>query len=125
MPSYVFVNDSGLIVGGLTSSVAMDVSPWCPEGASVHLVPSLPQKQDCMYWFKNGVMTEGDPYMPPLSLADIARNTRNTLLKESDWVMLPDVPQGIKDLWVSYRQALRDITDQPGFPTEIVWPIKP
>ena len=63
--------------------------------------------------------------MPPLSLADIARNTRNTLLKESDWVMLPDVPQGIKDLWVSYRQALRDITDQAGFPTEIVWPDKP
>lgn len=125
MPSYIFVNETGLIVGGITTSAVMDVTSWCPEGASVHSVPSLPQKHDCMYWFKDGDITEGDLYTPLLSLADIARTTRDTLLKESDWVMLPDVPQGIKDLWISYRQALRDITDQPGFPTEILWPTKP
>ncbi len=27
--------------------------------------------------------------------------------------------------WITYRQALRDITSQPGFPTSVTWPIKP
>ncbi len=40
----------------------------------------------------------------------IIRNKRNELLKESDWTQLPDVNIS-KEEWVTYRQALRDITD--------------
>lgn len=39
----------------------------------------------------------------------IIRNKRNELLKESDWTQLPDVNIS-KEEWVTYRQALRDIT---------------
>jgi hypothetical protein len=46
-------------------------------------------------------------------------------LKASDWTQLPDVPQATKDLWTPYRQALRDITDQPGYPHNIDWPTPP
>lgn len=60
------------------------------------------------------------------ALADqIARTARNELLAASDWTQLPDVPLETKAAWAEYRQALRDITEQPGYPDSIVWPIPP
>tara|TARA_R100000657_G_C4540796_1_gene17350 strand:- start:42 stop:395 length:354 start_codon:yes stop_codon:yes gene_type:complete len=38
------------------------------------------------------------------------RAKRNELLKETDWVAGTDVPQNLKDVWLTYRQELRDIT---------------
>jgi hypothetical protein len=54
-----------------------------------------------------------------------ARQKRDQLLKESDWTQNPDVPESTSSRWVVYRQALRDITEQPGYPMEIVWPEPP
>lgn len=53
------------------------------------------------------------------------RFTRNRLLLASDWTQLPDVPQTTKDLWAAYRQALRGITEQSGFPQTVTWPTAP
>lgn len=50
---------------------------------------------------------------------------RASLLLASDWTQLPDVPVATRQLWVTYRQALRDVTDQPGYPFEIEWPTPP
>jgi hypothetical protein len=52
------------------------------------------------------------------------RDERNRLLQESDWTQLPDVPIDTKEAWATYRQALRDVTDQPD-PFNIVWPVAP
>lgn len=52
------------------------------------------------------------------------RNRRDRLLQESDWTQLPDVNIPEKEAWAIYRQALRDITDQPD-PNNIVWPSHP
>ena len=60
-----------------------------------------------------------------LDLEKNVKAQRNYLLKESDWTQLPDVPQSMKDTWATYRQALRDITAQPGFPKTVNWPDKP
>lgn len=49
---------------------------------------------------------------------------RNELLEKSDWTQLPDVPVD-KKAWASYRQKLRDITLQAGFPSSIEWPVAP
>lgn len=49
---------------------------------------------------------------------------RNILLSESDWTQLPDVTCD-KVAWATYRQSLRDLTLQPGYPFEIIWPEKP
>lgn len=53
------------------------------------------------------------------------RSKRNNLLKETDFIFLEDgqATKESKDLFVIYRQELRDITDQPI--DEIVWPVKP
>lgn len=66
------------------------------------------------------------PYVPNLELiAAQVRSQRDALLAQSDWTQLPDVPQAIKAKWATYRQALRDIPLQSGFPTAVVWPVKP
>ena len=53
-----------------------------------------------------------------------ARTKRNKLLQDCDWTQVADAPVD-KIAWQSYRQALRDITEQAGFPLEIEWPVKP
>jgi hypothetical protein len=50
---------------------------------------------------------------------------RKAKLVASDWTQLPDVPISTKAAWATYRQALRDITTQAGYPTEITWPTPP
>ncbi len=47
---------------------------------------------------------------------------RNILLSESDVYALAD---RITDEWRTYRQALRDVPLQAGFPDNITWPVKP
>lgn len=52
------------------------------------------------------------------------RTDRNLLLEQSDWTQLPDA--GVDQFaWAEYRQALRDIPQQAGFPSEVDWPAKP
>lgn len=52
------------------------------------------------------------------------RNTRNQLLKDSDWTQITDVPVD-QAAWATYRQALRDVTIQEAFPYNIEWPTQP
>lgn len=54
-----------------------------------------------------------------------ARTQRNTKLVETDWTQAADVPQVIKDSYAPYRQALRDLPTQSGFPNQVVWPDAP
>lgn len=52
-----------------------------------------------------------------------ARNLRTSLLTATDWTANSDVTMTAE--MAAYRQALRDITDQDGFPNDITWPTKP
>lgn len=65
------------------------------------------------------------PYVPTAAQQAVAQ--RNVLLAESDWTQLADVPLPAEEkaAWAAYRQQLRDITAQPGFPNSIIWPVKP
>jgi hypothetical protein len=51
------------------------------------------------------------------------RAKRDSLLQETDWMALSDVTMSAA--MTTYRQALRDITDQEGFPYSVTWPTKP
>jgi len=51
------------------------------------------------------------------------RSTRNSLISKSDWMGCSDVV--MSDEWRQYRQELRDITTQEGFPHNINWPEEP
>ena len=57
-------------------------------------------------------------------LAFEVRKERDIRLRGSDWAILEDTPTD-KVVWQTYRQALRDVPQQEGFPQEIIWPEKP
>jgi hypothetical protein len=56
--------------------------------------------------------------------AKSVRATRDAKLAECDWTQVADAPVD-KTVWATYRQALRDITAQEGFPWTITYPDAP
>lgn len=76
-----------------------------------------------------GVWTQQWQVRPPTEQETSAktievRAERNRLLTDSDWTQVKDAPVD-QAAWAAYRQALRDITQQAGFPWEITWPEMP
>lgn len=61
------------------------------------------------------------------------RSERDRKLAETDWRVIVEVEKAAIDglgiqyptVWADYRQALRDITKQPGFPLTVDWPVPP
>jgi hypothetical protein len=56
--------------------------------------------------------------------AVIIRQERSTKLKDCDWTQASDSPVN-KEEWATYRQSLRDMPSQEGFPWTITWPTQP
>jgi hypothetical protein len=52
------------------------------------------------------------------------RKQRNAKLAATDWSQIADATVD-KAVWATYRQALRDVPTQEGFPWTIVWPVAP
>lgn len=52
------------------------------------------------------------------------RTDRNLRLQASDWTQVEDAPVD-KAAWATYRQELRDVSAQDGFPWSVTWPTKP
>lgn len=77
-------------------------------------------------WLWDGVNLT-PPIAPQKTVDELqieARAQRNQLLTESDWTQVIDA-QVDQAAWAVYRQALRDLPQQEGFPTTIIWPIEP
>ena len=60
-------------------------------------------------------------------LASMVRSQRDTKLSATDYLVAPDYPISPEDLEAVkvYRQALRDIPEQSGFPKNVQWPVEP
>jgi hypothetical protein len=58
---------------------------------------------------------------------DSVRATRNSLLNTTDWTQFNDSPlsEADKESWATFRNALRDVPAQAGFPWDIDWPELP
>ena len=97
-----------------------------------------PQKQGpppYSYTYRDGVEKIGDKWYTKYTIgqrdkeqidkqyAENIRNRRDTLIKESDWRAVSD--RKLEPEWKEYRQALRDITKQEGFPHDVEWPVDP
>lgn len=67
---------------------------------------------------------EPEPVPEPVDHAQQSRQYRNDLISDSDWTQLADAPLDpvVKASWASYRQDLRNVPQQSGFPNEINWP---
>ena len=72
------------------------------------------------------VVTNSDEYNTQRATAEWneVRSLRDMYLQESDWTQLSDVSNVDKTAWATYRQQLRDITNQAD-PFNITWPSPP
>lgn len=102
-----------------------------PANATTEPVPSPRDGYDIVFdgarW---NYIEQPKPAEPTdAALEGAARAKRQGLLFASDYTQLPDLQETMsaeqKAAWKEYRQALRDITSQPGFPREIAWPVSP
>lgn len=67
--------------------------------------------------------TTDTPIVPNIFETQPVRDRRNALLAETDWWAVTDRTMTQDE--TDYRQALRDIPQQDGFPFDITWPTKP
>lgn len=58
------------------------------------------------------------------AMAEAVRAERDRRLAECDWTQMPDAPldDTARAAWTIYRQALRDVPQQAGFPEAVAWP---
>jgi len=57
--------------------------------------------------------------------AKSVRAERDAKLAASDWTQGKDIAENISTAWATYRQALRDVPAQAGFPWNVTWPTQP
>jgi len=77
-------------------------------------------------WVQVWVVTDATPdevIQRTNDLSTSTRSQRDNLLQQTDWMALID--NTMSPEMATYRQALRDVTAQPGFPFAVEWPSKP
>ena len=116
-------------------------TPEVLEALGADPVLEGPQAQPTRYQvaFRDGVEQIDGQWFTKYSVADMdaeaiaakdaeqaksVRDQRNTKLAECDWTQLADAPVD-QAAWSTYRQALRDVPTQAGFPWEVQWPSQP
>lgn len=125
---------TGLVEGtGLVADDA-DMTPHIRPGS---LLVEIPPSNDMQIWQNgawvdrptrpsdNHLWVDGAWQLNEQAAAAMFRRQRDVLLAKSDWTQLPDVPVAAKEAWATYRQQLRDITTQSGYPATVVWPTPP
>lgn len=106
-----------------------------PEGADCSdlgyatlIETPMPEAEAGFQWVMdtpvNNTVTWKKVAIDPIRAESDVRIERNLLLKQSDWTQVADAPVD-QAAWATYRQALRDVPDQEGFPFIIDWPSKP
>ena len=81
-------------------------------------------KPDLVEITEQEALAIANPEPSPEQQANNIRSQRNALLQQSDWTQVANAPVDTQ-AWATYRQALRDITEQPGFPDNVQWPAIP
>ena len=116
MKQYAQISEDGYVIATTFSTL--------PQAGMVEITESIDNPPSP--WHQFHLDTHDWVENKPIEQYDLdARTERNRLLLESDWTQLPDVPLATKEAWATYRQALRDITEQPGYPLLINWPVQP
>lgn len=123
--SDMFVAENGTMVPNPSGPIADAVAVTSDQYAE------LMTAQSSGKWITpdaNGNPQATDP--PALDtdeLAAIARTQRDTLLTECDWTQGNDSPldAATKTLWATYREVLRNVPQQSGFPATVTWPDAP
>lgn len=101
------------------------VTVWKAHTETQKLVPSAPYLENGqVFTVTVAPKTDEELAADLASKAAKIRSQRNTLIANTDWTQLSDSPVD-KQAWATYRQALRNIPEQAGFPALVVWPKDP
>jgi len=79
-------------------------------------------------WYTKYSVADMDDEAKAAKDAEQAKNVRadrNSKLAATDWTQGKDIPDNVSSTWAAYRQALRDVPAQAGFPWEVTWPTQP
>ena len=101
-----------------------------PYGINLSAPDESPIYKEIIEKYEHGEFVP-DPYVSPTIDLDViardVRRERDKRLSETDYLLMTDYPISNVDRNAvkAYRQSLRDITTQDGFPKDVVWPEKP
>lgn len=100
------------------------------EGVTFGWTYTAPPNDGCHRWEAGAWLPSiepisSDPAVSSEQASSDVRDGRNRRLTETDWTQGRDVPEETVVKWASYRQTLRDVPDQSGFPFFVEWPDKP
>jgi hypothetical protein len=138
--SYTFYEPNGKITSNLTAS--LEVFGLVVASNEFSYIEG--EYSPAFYYIKDGLPVEKPPrpdstydfnynsysWEPNLAAAELKiKNIRNQLLQESDWTDTVSAQtrlgETLYNSWQTYRQDLRDITLQAGYPFEVVFPTAP
>ena len=143
MPTFTIINEAG---GPVRAVHVLDeaqaqaqlqpgeslVAGPCPPHSyydGTNWIPRPEQPTPFCRWTASGWKDIRDPEAVAQQAAEAVRKRRGELLMASDWTQGKDATARItkaqQAAWAQYRQALCDITKQPGFPFKITWPTPP
>ena len=118
----------GIFVGTTTADQdPLDSTNWLiPAGCVETAPPTITDKQlakwDGADWVVEHIPV-AEPEPEPIAPEVLVRAERDGLLMNSDWTQVDDSPVD-KSAWATYRQALRDLPAQSGFP-DVAFPTPP
>lgn len=135
------VSESGFRAIHNTTSLPSQLTETIINGLGADVVFEGPQANPTRYQvaFADGVHLVNGKWYTKNSVADMSdeakaaldaqqakavRDERAKKLAETDWTQLTDAPVN-SAAWGTYRQLLRDVPVQNGFPWDIAWPVKP
>lgn len=123
---YTVFPDSGPTDEWLAENSCMKVNSFLPHDQNTQvLAPADPYIQDgWVYIVQVRDMTEEELAAVTAAKATQVRAERNRRLQECDWTQLLDSPVD-RTAWATYREELRNVPGQEGFPRSIQWPLKP
>ena len=77
--------------------------------------------------YRSGKIIPNEFYEDPKLIEEDVKSKRKALLEETDYLMMSDyhISDSNRAKLSEYRQALRDITKQSGYPNSVVWPKLP
>jgi hypothetical protein len=103
--------------------IPIQITSCYVENNQVVLLPNKPDENN--YWefdYQNKIWVGNVDMASTQVLAK-----RLPLLQQSDWTQIPGNPliAEQQQAWAVYRQQLRDITSQSGYPFNVIWPTPP
>ena len=118
--NYAQLDENNIYIGVIEGIPGDVPNSWYAPKNSISIFP--PTDEPGKWIFEDGAWTE----LTAEKKAVLIRQQRDALLLATDYMMMPDYPMSelARENLKVYRQALRDVPEQPDFPNSVVWPIK-